>query len=202
MKHNIFKMSALSAAVVMTLAGCGGSDNDNNSQVAVVTDVAPKASDVAVAGLKQWVPVTAEFNASDNDGDTLSYTFTENGEAVEAQDGVYTFSHGLLTVEGDTFTYVPVSGEDAVIDYTANANGKSASAQLTISDIASDPLANQQWHLRNTGQKSYALSDEMKQGLIDLYVNQLGYSEEEAQTIFDEDFAESEAEELVLQVLA
>lgn len=198
MKHNIFKMSALSAAVVMTLAGCGGSDNDNNSQVAVVTDVAPKASDVAVAGLKQWVPVTAEFNASDNDGDTLSYTFTENGEAVEAQDGVYTFSHGLLTVEGDTFTYVPVSGEDAVIDYTANANGKSASAQLVISDIASDPLANQQWHLRNTGQKSYALSDEMKQGLIDLYVNQLGYSEEEAQTIFDEDFAESEAEELVV----
>ncbi|MEL0606544.1 hypothetical protein, partial [Pseudoalteromonas undina] len=75
-------------------------------------------------------------NASDYDGDKLSFTFTEYGEAVEEHDGVYTFSHGLLTVEVDTFTYVPLSGEDAVIDYTANENGKSASAQLVISDIA------------------------------------------------------------------
>ena len=74
MKNNIFKLSALSAAIVISLSGCGGSDNDNNSKVPVVTDVAPKASDVVVVDLKQWIPVTADFNASDNDGDALTFS--------------------------------------------------------------------------------------------------------------------------------
>lgn len=63
MKSNIFKLSALSAAIVISLSGCGGSDSDNNSKVPVVTDVAPKASDVVVADLKQWLPMTADFKA-------------------------------------------------------------------------------------------------------------------------------------------
>ncbi|TMP53976.1 S8 family serine peptidase [Pseudoalteromonas sp. S1612] len=197
MKNNIFKLSALSAAIVISLSGCGGSDNDNNSKVPVVTDVAPKASDVVVVDLKQWIPVTADFKASDNDGDALTFSFTENGEEITAQDGVFKFSHGMLTVDGNSFTYVPVSGEDAVIDYTVTANGKTASAKINISGIIGDPLANQQWHLNNTGQKAYSLSHEMKQGLIDLYVNQRGFTEENAKARLDADFAESEAAELV-----
>jgi subtilisin family serine protease len=197
MKNNIFKMSALSAAIVVSLAGCG-SDSDNKNSVPQVLDVAPKASDVAVSDQKQWIPVTAEFNASDLDGDTLSFSFTENGEAVVAKDGVFMFSHGALTVDGTSFTYVPATTEDAVIDYTVTANGKTASAQIMVSGTIGDPLANQQWHLNNTGQKAYALSDEMKQGLIDLYVNLLGFTEEDAQARFDEDFAVAEAEELVV----
>lgn len=197
MKNNIFKLSVLSAAIVISLSGCGGSDNDNNSKVPVVTDVAPKASDIAVTDLKQWVPVTADFKASDNDGDALTFSFTENGEEITAQDGVFKFSHGMLSVEGTSFTYVPVSGEDAVIDYTVTANGKTASAKINISGIVGDPLANQQWHLNNTGQKAYSLSDEMKQGLIDLYVNQFGDTEEEAQASVEASFAQAESTQLV-----
>ena len=196
MKNNIFKLSVLSAAIVISLSGCGGSDNDNNSKVPVVTDVAPKASDIAVTDLKQWVPVTADFKASDNDGDALTFSFTENGEEITAQDGVFKFSHGMLSVEGTSFTYVPVSGEDAVIDYTVTANGKTASAKINISGIVGDPLANQQWHLRNTGQKAYSLSDEMKQGLISLYIN-ADTTEEQAIAQLDKEFAEAEAQELV-----
>ena len=59
----------------------------------------------------------------------------------------------MLSVEGTSFTYVPVSGEDAVIDYTVTANGKTASAKINISGIVGDPLANQQWHLRNKVKK-------------------------------------------------
>lgn len=195
MKNNIFKLSAMSAAIVISLSGCGGSDN--NSKVPVVTDVAPKASDVVVVDLKQWIPVTADFKASDNDGDALTFSFTENGEEVTSQDGVFKFSHGMLTVDGTSFTYVPVSAEDAVIDYTVTANGKTASAKINISGIIGDPLANQQWHLNNTGQKAYSLSDEMKQGLIDLYVSRFGFTEENAKARLDADFAESEAAELV-----
>ena len=197
MKNNIFKMSALSAAIVVSLSGCGSSDDDNKNSVPLVTDVAPKASDVVVVDLKQWIPVTAEFKASDNDGDALTFSFTENGEEVVAEDGVFTFSHGTLTVEGTSFTYVPMTDDDAVIDYTVNANGKTASAQINISGVVGDPLANQQWHLNNTGQKAYSLSDEMKQGLVNLYVNLFGDTEEEAQASVDTSFANAEATGLV-----
>ncbi|CAM4270563.1 S8 family serine peptidase [Pseudoalteromonas ostreae] len=196
MKNNIFKVSVLSAAIVISLSGCGSNDDKDNT-VPVVTDVAPKAGDVVVTDLKQWLPVTADFNASDQDGDALSFSFAENGEEVLSENGVFTFSQGMLTIDGSSFTYVPVSTEDTVIDYTVSANGKTASAQINISGIIGDPLANQQWHLNNTGQKAYSLSNEMKQGLIDLHVNQRGFTEEDAQARYDESFAVAEAEELV-----
>lgn len=196
MKNNIFKISALSAAVIFTLAGCG-SDNDNNEPVPVAQDTAPTASDFTVAELKQWIPITGEIKAKDVDGDTLSFSFSENDEAVEEIEGVYTFSHGILTVENTSFTYVSVTGEDAIIDYTVSANGKSASAQMKIEGVIGDPLARQQWHLRNTGQKAYSLSDEMKQGLIAFYVDD-ETTEEQAIAKLDEEFAEAEAEGLVV----
>ncbi|WP_404341565.1 S8 family serine peptidase [Pseudoalteromonas mariniglutinosa] len=196
MKNTIFKISALSAAVLISLTGCG-SDNENNTTVPVVEDVAPQASDFVITDIQQWLPVSGSFKATDADGDALSFSFTENGEAVTAENGVYTFSHGILTVENNTFTYVSVTAEDAVIDYTVAANGKSASAQMMVSGVIGDPLADQQWHLMNTGQKAYSLSDEMKQGLIELYVTTLGYTEEEAVARFEADFADAEAVELM-----
>ncbi|NMR24574.1 S8 family serine peptidase [Pseudoalteromonas sp. NEC-BIFX-2020_015] len=195
MKNNIFKISALSAAVVVSLAGCG-SDNNKAKTVPVVQDSAPTASDFAIADLKQWIPVTGEITAKDADGDALSFSFTENDKEIEGVEGVYTFSHGILTVDGKAYTYVSTSGEDAEIDYTVSANSKSASAKINIVGVANDPLAIQQWHLRNTGQKAYALSDEMKKGMINLYVTRFGFTEEAATTRINEDFAKSE-EELV-----
>ncbi|MCW9017543.1 MAG: S8 family serine peptidase, partial [Kangiellaceae bacterium] len=79
------------------------------------------------------------------------------------------------------------------IDYQVSANGQSDQGKINVSDVANDPLANQQWHLRNTGQKAYALSDAMRQGLFNLYVNQFGMSEEDANASLDADFAASEA---------
>ncbi|MGM0482232.1 MAG: S8 family serine peptidase, partial [Pseudomonadota bacterium] len=51
---------------------------------------------------------------------------------------------------------------------------------VQVSGIAGDPLTYQQWHLRNTGQKSYSQSDEF----LDFLVNVLGYPEETAREIF------------------
>lgn len=174
----MFKLSALSAAVLVTLSGCG---SDNNSP-SVVADVPPTANNVTVADAKQWVPVSGTLQARDLDGDALTITFSEGGESVAAVDGVFNFSHGQLTLNGIQFEYTSISGDDASIDYTVTANGASASASLAFVNVAKDPLAYQQWHLRNTGQKAYALSDSMKQGLVDDGV----YTQEEADALFEE----------------
>lgn len=196
MKNNKLNLSILSTAIILTLAGCGGSNSETN--VAVDTDSAPEAKNVSVSNFKQWMPVETAFDAKDKDGDALTFSFAENGKDVEFKDGVFTFSHGILELKNkNTFHYISLTGEDAVIDYTISAKNKTASAKIIISGVIGDPLANQQWHLRNTGQKAYALSDEMKQGLIDLYVDTRGYTEEDAKALFDERFAAAELDMLV-----
>ena len=194
MKNNKLKLSALSAAILFTLAGCG---SDNDKKTTVAPDVAPTANDVMVTDAMQWMVSEGSLNARDGNYDELSVTFSEAGETVSAEEGVYTFSHGVLELDGLNFKYVNISGEDAEIDYTVSANGKSASAKLVVSGVKGDPLAKHQWHLRNTGQKAFALSDEMKQGLVDLYVN-LGIADEEtAIAYWNEEFADAEARYLV-----
>ena len=194
MKNNKLKLSALSAAILISLAGCGSDDNKQS----VTPDVAPTANDVMVSDAMQWMVFEGKLNARDGNYDELTVSFSENGETVTAQDGVYTFSHGVLELSGIDFKYVSISGEDAVIDYTVSANGKSASAQLVVSGVKGDPLAKHQWHLRNSGQKAFALSNEMKAGLVDLFANVLNrMTEEEAIAYWDAEFADAEARYLV-----
>jgi len=189
MNKNNLKLSLLSSAILLTLAGCG---SDTTKKV-VVDDRAPTAPSLSFSGAKQWIPTTGIINARDADGDALTFTIAENGEQVSSENGVYKLSHGILELTGSNFKYISLTGEDARIDYTVSAGGKSASASLSFSGITGDPLVNQQWHLRNSGQKSYALSDEMKAGMIDLYMNLFGDTEEEATASLEARFASEEA---------
>lgn len=180
MKSLGLKASLISSAVILALSGCSDSNKDT----------APTAKDLSLANMKQWVATPFTLPASDADNDDMTITFSESGSPVSSQNGVYTFSHGMLEQTGElTFKYVPLTAEAGSIDYQVEANGKTASAQISVSHIVSDPLANQQWHLRNTGQKAYALSDEMKAGLVEYYVANLGYTEEQAQELMDQAFA-------------
>ncbi|GAA5442760.1 hypothetical protein Misp06_00935 [Microbulbifer sp. NBRC 101763] len=190
MNKKMFRLSVIQAALLMTLSGCDSSSNSSSPAPAPTpTDIPPTASDVTVDGAKQWIPVSGKLLGTDQNGDALTFSFSENDETISPLDGTYTFSHGQLTLDGNLFEYTSISGQDASITYTVTANGASASAKVDILNVENDPLAYQQWHLRNTGQKAYALSDEMKQGLVDIGI----YTTEEINSIFEE----NEVEELV-----
>ena len=191
MNKNMFKLSAIQAAVLLTLSGCG---SDYNNTVSAAPDVAPTAQNVTVSGAKEWMPVTGTLLGSDLNGDSISYSLFENGHALSANsDGVFAFSHGELTLDGDQFTYMPFTGEDVSIEYRVAANGKTASAFIEVSNIESDPLAYQQWHLRNTGQKSYSLQDSHAESLYNLFVSNFGLTEEAAKDLVDSRVAAGEA---------
>jgi subtilisin family serine protease len=182
MNKKFFKYSAIQAVLLLTLSGC---DDD------APKDIAPTAGNIVVDSAKQWVPITGTLLGEDLDGDALSYSF-----GVTKVGGAYNFSHGQLTLSGDQFTYISTTGETASINYTVTSNNLKATATIEITEVATDPLAEQQWHLHNTGQKAYALSDEMKQGLIDLYVR-FGYDEVEETENWNKIFEDAEAYELV-----
>ncbi|GAA0810015.1 S8 family peptidase [Colwellia asteriadis] len=173
MKNNL-KLSILSTAILVTLAGCGSDSKNSTSE-----NKQPIANNVTVNDVKQWIPVTGTINAGNVNVNTLAISIMENGQSITGDNGVYKLNHGVLVLKGLNFTYTPLTGEDTKIDYTISEKGKSSSAVIEITGVTGDPLVNQQWHLRNTGQKAYALSDEMKAGLVDLYVGR-GQSEEEA----------------------
>lgn len=148
---NNYRLSGIAVAIALSVTACGGSKN-----------VAPEAFNVSVAAGKSWVPQQGSFTVSDaNIKDTLRITaISENGSLVTATQGVYALSNGLLTVRGTDFSYLPLNDGASNLRYTVSDGQQTASALLTIAAPVSDPLAYQQWHLRNTGQKAYAMNAE------------------------------------------
>ncbi|WP_052380184.1 MULTISPECIES: S8 family serine peptidase [unclassified Pseudoalteromonas] len=76
---------------------------------------------VVVDSAKQWVLSSGTLKAVDSNGDALNVSFTENGETIIAENGVYTFSHGVLELSGLDYSYVSLSGEAVEIDYVVSA---------------------------------------------------------------------------------
>lgn len=148
MEHRSLKVSTLALAVALTLTACG-SDKKNP---------APVAADVMLKDIKEWVATNGKFNA--NDTESLTLSLSQNGVAlVKDADGYYATVAGMLKVDGMNFSYISITGENEVIDFqVADSKEQKASAKLHISDVKSDPLANQQWHLHNTGQLAYSQS--------------------------------------------
>lgn len=168
MARNTFKLTALSAAVLLGLTACGG-DGDTN--------FAPDVSAQNISGGLQWVPVTGQVTATDANNDSLTFS-----ASVVASEGGET--PGTVSIDGSGhFSYIPYSAEPATIQVDVSDGKESSTVQFTIDGIAGDPLAYQQWHLRNTGQKAYAQSEEF----IAFLVNVLNWSEEEARATFIDD---------------
>ena len=171
MINHSFKLSALAVLIASGLAACGGSSNS-----------APVAEDLSFGEQRQWVGVEGTLPASDPDGDELTFTFHEDGSSVSRNsDGYYEFSHGLLDFDdsSQTFTYVPLrSGEGATIEYRVSDGRLDDTGIITIDHVTGDPLAHEQWHLLNTGQRAFAMQDSYYEARMDLYLAQ-GLTEEE-----------------------
>lgn len=164
MKKTTFRLSALGVLVASALSACGGSSNS-----------APVAEDLNLGELRQWVGVSGELPASDPDGDDLTFTFYEDGSAVSVNDdGYYEFSHGLLDFDASskTFTYVPLGSEGVSFTYRASDGDLDDTATVTIDHVRGDPLAFEQWHLRNTGQTGFAMEESVFEAYRELYIAQ------------------------------
>lgn len=179
MKKTAFRLSALGVLVASALSACGGSSNS-----------APVAEDLNLGELRQWVGVSGELPASDPDGDDLTFTFYEDGSAVSVNDdGYYEFSHGLLDFDASSksFTYVPLGSEGVSFTYRASDGDLDDTATVTIDHVRGDPLASEQWHLRNTGQRAFAMQEQTFDAWRELRLAQ-GFTDEE----FDEEFPVNE----------
>lgn len=149
------KKYLLAAAALGALSACGG-DTD------APANAAPTAADVSVDGAKVWLPVTGKFNVADANGNALTITrITSDGVNVAAEGGRYALKSGILEVKGLDFVFTPLTTEATRFTYQVSDGSQVASAAVQIAGAVSDPLADQQWHLRNTGQKSYAMSDSL-----------------------------------------
>jgi len=164
-----FKLTALSVAVVMGLAACGGSDDDN---------YAPTVSaEVAAEGM-QWMPVQGQVTATDPNGDEVTYS-----ASVQTPEGEDT-PPGSVEINSDgSFVYTPVRAEAAVINIDVSDGELTSSTQVTVENVKGDPLADQQWHLRNTGQTGFAMADSVFEAWRELRIAQ-GWTEEQAEAVY------------------
>jgi hypothetical protein len=169
------KKYLLAAAALGALSACGGDDPANT---------APRAADVALDGTKAWLPVHGKFKATDANGNALSIArIVSDGAVVAPQEGRYTLKGGILEVHGLDFTFTPLGSEPTRFTYVVSDGSLEASAMVQIAAAASDPLAEQQWHLRNTGQKAYAMSDSVFATLSTLFQKLFGVPAAQADAI-------------------
>jgi subtilisin family serine protease len=169
------KKSIASLAVLSLLSACGGGDSIKRG------NTAPTASDVSLDGAKLWLPLSGSFAAEDVNGDELSVSAIKEGDAtITEQNGVYTLSTGTLKVTGLNFVYTPMSADAAEFTYTVSDGSASASASVSVSEAVADPLATEQWHLRNTGQTAYAMSDSLVATFSELLQLFFGFTKEDA----------------------
>lgn len=167
----LLQKSVISAAVLVALTACGGSDNKNQ---------APTADNIQLTAGKTWLPVQGSFKGFDIDGDSLQLTaIRQHGNLINAQNGVYHLAAGQLTVQGLNFSYLPLAASADSFSYTLSDGELSASATVNIPAAASDPLLAQQWHLHNSGQKAYALGDGLREYLLQSWTSQ-GLTPDEA----------------------
>ncbi|MCL1127039.1 S8 family serine peptidase [Shewanella surugensis] len=189
--NNVFKLSSLSAVVLLAITGCGGGSDHVTGSEGSSENTALSVADVEIKAAKHWLPVEASLGVDQQAGDTFSVIFKDGDQLVKPEGGVYYFSHGTLNmIDNKSFRYISLTGEDAEITYTVTVNNQSASAAILISDVISDPLANQQWHLRNTGQKAYALNEALGSAYIQLLMEN-GFSEEDATVMTETWYQES-----------
>jgi subtilisin family serine protease len=165
------KRTMLSASVLVALAGCGG-DVDN---------LAPNSQAVTIVGAKTWLNSTGKFAVSDVEGNPLTITaISQNGKNITPVAGVYKLATGDLTINGLNFVYTPIDAAAAEFTYTVSDGELTSSSKVTIAAAKTDPLAHQQWHLRNTGQTAYAMSSTLVKAISELYQLFYGIPQEKA----------------------
>ncbi len=167
------KRTVLSASVLVALAGCGGTDN-----------LAPTSQPVSVAGTHAWLNTTGKFAVADANSDDLSISaISQNGQTITPVAGVYKLATGTLTINGLNFVYTPIDAAATEFTYTVTDGELTSSNKVSIAAAKTDPLAHQQWHLRNTGQKAYAMSSSLVEAMSELYQIFFGLPEAQADQI-------------------
>jgi len=179
----LLQKSVISAAVLLALAACGGSDKKNQ---------APTADNIQLPAAKTWLTIQGSFKGFDLDGDPLQLVaIHQNGQLVSPKNGVYSLSGGELKVQGLTFSYLPLNDKTDSFSYTLSDGELTAQATVSIPNVATDPLLSQQWHLQNTGQKAYALGDGLREYLLQAWTAD-GLAEDEANKAITNRFAQWE----------
>ncbi|WP_461534985.1 S8 family serine peptidase [Spongorhabdus nitratireducens] len=113
--------------------------------------------EVDVDGQNHWVSEPFELvqDFELNRNSKLSFA-----DVINQTEDEFVFKHGVLHRLGNgLFSYVSTTGEDASVDFTVTQGRRNrvvSEGTLNISNMTSDPLYFQQWHLQNNGQSGFA----------------------------------------------
>ncbi|MDZ7901374.1 MAG: Ig-like domain-containing protein, partial [Rheinheimera sp.] len=146
--------------------------------------LAPTSQPVSVAGTHAWLNTTGKFAVADANSDDLSISaISQNGQTITPVAGVYKLATGTLTINGLNFVYTPIDAAATEFTYTVTDGELTSSNKVSIAAAKTDPLAHQQWHLRNTGQKAYAMSSSLVEAMSEVYQIFFGLPEAQADQI-------------------
>jgi len=149
-KSRIFIKTTKVAIAVLSLTilvNCGGETTSTSESAASVTNNSPTLSAISDQTTAQNTSKTVSINASDSDGDSLTYALTSSPANTVTGN-----------VSGSILTLIPESTFTGTAALTLQVSDGKNDASQTFSLIvtAPDPLSSHQWHIDNTGGNNYA----------------------------------------------
>lgn len=162
----LLKKSALAITLAL-LVGCGGGSDSSSPSIQPIS-----LQNITHPQSQQWIPLTGSFsNALASSSNAQLVSIEQNGRTISAVNGVYQLNGALLEVTQLAYRLTPLSNEAVTFQFTLQQDGVRGRASVQLAAPLSDPLAPEQWHLRNTGQTSFALSNSFRDALIEILIN-------------------------------
>lgn len=150
---HVTKLSVLCVAALLTACGGGGGSSSGSTSGGGTGNTAPVVNAGATQSVVQGDTVNLDSTASDSDGDTLTYTWTQtSGPNV-------TFS--ASNIADPTFEAPTVSGEEDVVLSLSVSDGtatRTDTVTITVLETAPAPLSDT-WVINSTNERSKNIMD-------------------------------------------
>ncbi|BDU38330.1 S8 family serine peptidase [Vibrio nigripulchritudo] len=184
-----YRKATLALMIASALAGC----NDSDSTSSTTKNTAPVAAaknaekNVVAQDVQHWKAHRLNRYLSEN---LSTWSIEQEGKVLTATEGVIETQHGHVIKRGDQLVYVSQSAQAETFTLKNDSGTQTETVTIKIDQVLGDPLADQQWHLHNTGQMAYAQPEGIAELWHDYLMNsKLRYSRERA----DEKIAELQA---------
>ncbi len=168
-----YRRATLALLIASALTACNKDDSSSSAAQPSTPAKAEQDTQISIVahGVKHWLP----YSLNEHFKKELSkVSVTQEELTLEANDDTIMTAQGKLVLSNGQLSYVSLSGVSEIFTVTNQAGEISEEVEVSINNVIGDPLANEQWHLHNTGQMGYARPEGLSEIWHERLMNLLG----------------------------
>ncbi len=159
--NNKLRCTTLAVIIASSLSACGNKESNKEpaKELSPTTQVVQTTNNYTVnsGDIKHWVGIQIPLTTDLSDKQQSSVIVTQQGQQIDAIDSLYHTKNGYFSINDDnSILYVATNDNTEQFTVTFSTAEQQDINTVSIDNIMSDPLVDQQWHLENSGQLGYS----------------------------------------------